>query len=74
MVKGLTEPPGSRYQREPAGLVPFSGFEKVAAQMRAIGESVVEKEPGDARLEQGVSDGSSDIRPRAAPEFPVARR
>ena len=43
MVKGLTEPPGSRFQREPAGLVPFSGFEKVAAQMRAIGESVVEK-------------------------------
>ena len=43
MVKGLTEPPGSRFQREPAGLVPFSGFEKVAAHMRAIGESVVEK-------------------------------
>ena len=43
MVKGLTEPPGSRFHREPAGLVPFSGFEKVAAQMRAIGESVVEK-------------------------------
>ena len=42
MVKGLTNL-GIPFPARAGGVGPFSGFEKVAAQMRAIGESVVEK-------------------------------